>query len=629
MSYLNRNGWLILTLMLFCLAFGIFAQEAKMGDEPDGNRAVSVHIIDLFDADSSLVWPEDQPPMPFSTKYTCGTCHSYDIVRHGWHFNAADSGVAAGRKGEPWVLADRVSGTQIPLSHRGWAGTMNPEKVGLTPWDFVQEFGRHMTGGGVGENDTTEIDLDIAWRWLISGKLEVNCLACHDAEAAHDQAQYAPNTRNQNFRWAAASTAGFAEVKGSAKAMPMNYDRYLGSDPDNARAIPPQVIYDATRFNSQKKVFFDVVRDIPNERCYFCHSTKTGGERHLTDEDVHMAAGLSCVDCHNNGLNHAMQRGYEAEDMSQDSDAAASYTCKGCHLGDESAMIPRAGHFAAPRPKHTGFPTIHFEKMACTSCHSGPWPEEKAQLVQTSRTHALGTYGIVKGDSAAPYIYAPVCAKDEDGKVAPHKMMWPSFWAHQIGDDLQPISLDLIKPLALAVIQADTLTDSMNIADVIAGKWPKFSEAQIVKALDSLTTLTSGDSVPVYVTGGKVYSLADGGKLKMTDHQSAEPYMWAFAHDVRPKAQALGSQSCGDCHSNTAAFNFGKVDVPSAYTGAFTMQKSMTELQDYNAFYFRVFAFTFLFRPILKLVILICFFLLAAILLLYFFKGLDSVLKVE
>jgi hypothetical protein len=144
-----------LVSILLMAPFLAFAQNhlqaPKLGDVNDGNRSVPVHLIDLYDADSMLVQPDDQPLLPFSTKVTCGKCHNYEKVKTGWHFNAADSSGNAGRRGQPWILVDQKTGTQLPLAYRAWPGTYRPEQVGLNAWRFTQTFGRHLPGG-VGEN---------------------------------------------------------------------------------------------------------------------------------------------------------------------------------------------------------------------------------------------------------------------------------------------------------------------------------------------------------------------------------------------------------------------------------------------------------------------------------------------
>jgi hypothetical protein len=161
-------------------------------------------------------------------------------------------------------------------------------------------------------------------------------LSCHDAEAGHNQAEYANQIQRQNFRWAAAATSGFANVRGAAKDVPDNYDIYSGVPLDDPKLTAPAISYNFSRFNAQGKVLFDVVRKIPNERCYFCHSTKTNSARWEADEDIHLTAGMSCVDCHRNGLDHNMVRGYEDEPQAKRNPAAASLSCKGCHLPDAS-----------------------------------------------------------------------------------------------------------------------------------------------------------------------------------------------------------------------------------------------------------------------------------------------------
>lgn len=606
------------------------AQETKLGDKSDGSRSIPIHLIDLYDADSSLIRLDDHPIMPFSTKQTCIPCHNYHKISTGWHFNAADTSISPGRPGHPWILVDQITATQIPLTSRRWPGTFRPEDVGLTPWYFIQQFGRHLPGGGVGENDTSDVD-DVFTRWMISGKLEINCLSCHDAEASHNQAEYGHNITKQNFRWAAAATSGFSIVRGSAKDMPDNYDIYHGVAPDKPRAIPPSCEYNESRFNPQGKVFFDLVRHVPNDRCYFCHSTKyvegSYAERWLTDEDVHLAAGLKCVDCHRNGLDHDIIRGYEGEAEAKNKPSAATFSCKGCHIGDNSALAPRNGRLGAPHPKHTGIPTIHFEKLSCTACHSGPWPSEKAHLVKTSKGHGLGTQAILKSDEVLPYILSPVYVKGEDGKIAPHKLLWPAYWAIMNGDSVRPLAPQLVRPIALTAITSDTMTDSSNYSRIASGKWPNFTTKQLTEVLDSLASLYSEADLPVYISGGQLYRLTDSGEISKQAHLAAQPYSWTLAHDVRPAKQALGNQSCDDCHSMNAAFSFGKVDIHSPLAFERIRPKSMTEFQDNRIVYPKVFAATFFFRPLLKFLILTSCILLAAILILYLFKGLDFILK--
>jgi hypothetical protein len=628
--------------------------EPKLGDVADGSRADHVHVLDLRDETGSLIRPDDQIAIPFSTRQTCQECHDYKTISGGWHFNGIDPEVDPGRRGEPWVFFDPVSATQAPLSHRDWPGVAHPEEFGLSAFLFTEEFGRHLPGGGISEEESDE-PLDIYVRWLVSGKAEVNCLGCHDREPGHDQAEYDRQMRQQSYRWAAAATSAFTTVTGSAKAMPDNYDIYAGGTPDLTDALPPTVEYDLGRFNRQGKVFFDVPRRAPEERCYFCHSSVTieeadeedsesspgGSPRWEADPDVHLAAGLTCVDCHRNGLDHLITRGYEWEASDREDTSVASFSCAGCHIRGSDSEVPASGGMGAPYPAHRGLPVVHFEKLSCTACHSGPWPTSSTQRVRLSRTHALGTHGVRKGENVAPYVLGPVFVRDNDGKIAPHRIIWPAYWGFMRGEEVEPAPAEAVRDSALAAVLADEPEGGPNVERLRAGDWPLFSEAQMIRILDDLEGFFPENGTAVYVGGGKVFSLGAAGgtdgadgpngtdrpSLSIAeDHPAAQPYSWAFAHDVRPAEQSLGIRGCADCHALDAPFSFAAVTAPVPFDFAEGATISMTSLQDMNAVYPRVFVFTFLFRPLVKLTIFICSVIMFLVALLYALRGLEVVL---
>jgi hypothetical protein len=62
--------------------------------------------------------------------------------------------------------------------------------VGISPWQFLQLFGRQLPGGGIGETGAEDVQ-DPKARWNISGKLGPNCLACHAADRMQDGAAWA------------------------------------------------------------------------------------------------------------------------------------------------------------------------------------------------------------------------------------------------------------------------------------------------------------------------------------------------------------------------------------------------------------------------------------------------------
>ena len=269
-----------LSIGLLCLlvfGFCVFASESEnpeplLGDESDGSMKAPIHIIPLFPEEDefgekgSQIKADTEDPLPFSTRLTCGECHSYDTIRKGFHFNSVDSNTPTGRPGQPWIYFDSKLCIQIPLSYRAWPGTYKPDQVGLSEFRFTTIFGRHMPGGGSGEVEIPMGDDNI--RQFISGKLEINCLVCHNGHYGLNMGSVTGYSvqvsSNQNFRWAAAASSEFAEVTGSAAKMDDFYDPFMDSE--------IQVTYKKEAFNSKDEVLFNIVREVPNDTCYYCHS---------------------------------------------------------------------------------------------------------------------------------------------------------------------------------------------------------------------------------------------------------------------------------------------------------------------------------------------------------------------
>jgi hypothetical protein len=602
-----RKGFLLIAgfwLLLLAAYAAADAGQSLLGDSDDGSRAVPVHLIPLIDEEGEGITPDDDPLLPFSTRNTCGLCHDYSKISAGWHFNAAEPNVDAGRAGQPWILVDAGSGTQIPLSYRSWPGAFRPEQLGLTSWQFVLLFGRQMPGGGVGELDSS--NPDEAVRQFVSGKLQINCMTCHSADPAHDQAEYAVQIARQNLRWAAAATCGFASVSGSAGRMPDTYDPFMPEPLDDPKLIPPSITYRKDAFDHRGQVFFDLVTKIPSKRCYFCHSNRilTEAETWATDEDVHLAAGLTCVDCHRNGLDHNISRGYEQETSVSANPLEPASSCAACH---------EAGRLGAPVPSHPGIPPVHFDRLTCTACHSGPWPGPKNHRVKTARAHGLGTHIGKAEDEVLPHIMSPVFAEQQDGRIGPHNLIWPAFWADMKDGEVEPIDIEIVRQGA-EMIAGKPLPRS--------GDWPSLSTERIAEDLVFASNSGAIEGQAVYISGGRLYRLDGAGQLVTQDHPAAEPYLWPIAHDVRPAAKSLGSNRCEDCHATDSAFFFADVEIDSPVAAEQGSTKKMVEFQGLDPAYTRAFAFSFVFRPWLKVAALGSCAILAAVLLLYGLKAL-------
>jgi len=674
------------------LATGAAEKPEKKVAHIPGSGFTYVHTLALKDAEAGDVSLQEPPILPFSYDATCSTCHAYETIHKGWHFNAPDPAVPAGRPGQPWFWADQTTGTQIPVSYRDWPNTWRPADLGLTPWQFIQMFGHHLPGGGPGE--MTQVK-DPNARWLVSGTMGVNCGACHSGDPAYDQVESFLQVARQNFRWAATAATPLAVVTGTAAAMPAFYDPVMPPEDEKIAAKAPTVAYDADRFDPLGRVTFNLPNQPPDTRCYFCHSlTQTSTDRYeapevwKTDVDVHMDAGLTCTDCHRHGLDHMVTRNYEGEPLTEGDPHLATLTCRGCHLGAESAGAgphTEGSRLGAPVPTHVGLPTVHLEKLACTTCHSGPYPGGMTTRVQTSSSHSLEFQGPHRGRHALPYIVEPVFAhRAYDGTIGPQRMVWPAFWtrvvpgeADQDGTNLKPMAPTEVYGMAEDAFKADYETEAetpeppaeapadATAEGAVAGDADAAPEGEAAKAPeaeaesaedepaeDELEGLTAPrpDLPPAkvqavlaalakkeagttfgYVCAGKLHTLDAQGALTAADHPRAEPVAWPIAHNVRPAEYALGAKpggdACTECHGFSAPVAFGEVERASPADLGDPGTTPMYAFQGRDPLELQAWAMSYMFRPYFKVVGFATAGVIAALLLAYLVRGMAALAR--
>ncbi len=621
--------WYTFCLLSLSASLGFPAAAAGQGSRfaVTNSRSEYAHWIDLYDANNRRIDPTDPDAAPYSPRITCGRCHDYESMASGHHFNAMHSSLPAGRPGEPWIWTDERTGTQIPLSYRRWEGTYHPDDLDISPWDFILKFGRHLPGGGPGEaparkpaTDGEPSDGDqqptpaVADRWRLSGMLEIDCMFCHSNDLAYSPETWWNQIRDQNFAWAPAAAAGLASIEGRVAA--------LADDFDPADAAPggrnrlPVTTYNSLRMNADNKVFFDVVRTPDDRTCYYCHTAHTVGDHAVPfwnqDVDVHLRAGMSCSDCHPNDIGHHTVRGYEGE-VHPTGESVASLSCRGCHMDSEDGM---GGRMGAPKPLHGGLPPLHFEKLSCTACHSGPAPIEDAQPVHTAMAHGLGLPSLDYTSDLEPGIVAPVLLQDE-GVLYPHRMTWPAFWGRLVDGQITPLNPDDVQETLRRILRVrrgaslmETVSAIKLTAEDKAGVlgeerasideelWTQ-EEQEAIAALElakakqawdellaaALTTLQESfedDGVAVYVGGGRAYRLGEDGQPEAFEHAVAEPYAWKLGHDVRPTRFSTGITGCYECHADGAPIFEGRVTAVAAVPDDQPLAHSMWELAGYD-----------------------------------------------
>jgi hypothetical protein len=339
-----------------------------------------------------------------------------------------------------------------------------------------------------------------------------------------------------------------------------------------------------------------LIREPDSNACYQCHSNRTVGadgieQRWIHDEDVHLRAGMECADCHRNGIDHHIVRGFAGEENPSGHDVT-TLSCSGCHLGTDSHggevsrdVMKRAGRLGSPTPLHEGLPPIHFEKMSCTACHAGPAPRDQAIGIMTSLAHGLGKKDHRSG-LEMPAIVGPVYAKGSDGRIYPHRSMWPAFWGSLVDGELKPFPPEQVRALTRSSLRikadftAELLRPKLSSSDLkeILGEERartkpeelsddenakvdaeqtkqglQLFEEKVSAALEALEK-ELGVEQAVYVSSGVIYARgvqADSLKiLELDDDKATGMISWPLAHNVRPAGWSLGVAGCTECHSD-------------------------------------------------------------------------------
>lgn len=425
-----------------------------------GSDRTYVHRINLIDESGNVIGPDSK--VPYSPARTCAKCHDYERISMGRHFQEGFPGIVDGRPAEPWILWDAATRTQVPISHRVWAQATKrqPSDFGLTTWEFALVFGRHHPGGGMLEwlsegqrrdaSDESEPGCGPGSggpalgpipqpQWKRTGPLSIDCLACHlNGGYSNGNRWYYLHTE-LNFRGAAALAAGLGTSRANVKDQIRLEKDYLADTPNWTPylAKDPGIRYDPARFDPDGRVYLDLTRRPPARNCLYCHASRVPGviDRAMPahDLDVHLAAGMTCTDCHRNGLDHEIVRGDGSPQDHSEQPASLGLSCRGCH---------EAGRLGAPRIEHYGLPAFHLDRIACTTCHAGPLPSPEIQLLQTARAHALGLKTFLNLDVLArPAVQAPVYKKDGTGVIRPHAAIWPAWWAVPKDGALVPLPL--------------------------------------------------------------------------------------------------------------------------------------------------------------------------------------------
>ncbi len=566
---------ILLSALASCACLSIWAADPGHWN---GGRTVPVHRLAPLDFDGEKVSPSAALPAPISQGKTCSQCHDVPAMKGGSHFrtgldtNDAPSSVQV----EPWFWADEALGLAIPLSLHGQPGAFAPRDLGLSAFEWTKMFGRSFPGGGIGSDPRAMEEVaGTRQRWFVTGPLEANCLACHQQGNVYDSSEWARQVLRENFTGAALAASGLSAVEGMNERMHAAWAAAENPD-DHLFNVPQKIAYDLSQFDAKLRCVFPVGKP-QGERCLACHAvSEKDMPSHAIIGDVHLQRGMTCIDCHKNGMDHRVK----------------TTSCRDCHIAPKGA---------GPRPRHAGIPLVHFEKLSCTVCHSGVTADGKRAQVRTARANRIGIYGRVQWATDCPYILEPVFLKGADGKIAPHRVTWPSYFASvSTNGTLSPLRLDAVKGLK-----------------ALAGVTNGLNKALVASALVELKAAAPSNDF-AFIGHGRLWT-ADGSNLVAAVNAAAGPVAWPVGHDVRPARMARGANpvKCDDCHTGDSDFFQARIVPTGPLSDADVEPVSQAELMEVSGTYHAFLGTTFAMRPMLKIFLwtvfgFVCLFVMAA-----------------
>ena len=562
----------------------------------------------LRDEDGNVINPvkDENADKPYSPKQTCGGCHDYEKITKGFHFTQG-----MGEKPTAEQAARCLWATTPGNFGGNWCSPaplyryLSPKRnesaatIDLTSFTFfTSPCGACHPGGGSAEYDREGKRYD-RWmsdpqsglssggdnnfdgdyhkaRWSETGVLEADCLLCH--MPGYDREQRKKQLGAWNFRWAATAGSRLASVKGSIQA-----------------GEPVEVSYNKNLFNPDGTVEPHIVREPRNEVCLSCHaqpSWKKRGANFSPRTDVHLRAGLKCVDCHPAGSSatdpriagkeeHQFGKGDDPGGLVRNDLDNTVVSCTDCH---------DTGRSGAPIAKHLWLPPLHLEAIACQTCHI---PERLVMPIEVQAGDVFNTVPKIEQPGKRlwtfygpnwefrnHYGYLNMMGYDDkpterfrpklvryQGKIYPANQIhsaWPGIEVEGETALMQPKMSDVVKMwTAHRTDPAGKYPELATITDDTGDGVPEVNRPDEIDALiQSVARMLDDIKYPmekkrvVWVMDDRVYR--SGSEYRTVEKRPWETSPYAnvhkYNHDILPAKAALGSGGCTDCHSPSSEF---------------------------------------------------------------------------
>lgn len=341
------------------------------------------------------------------------------------------------------------------------------------------------------------------------------------------------------------------------------------------------------------------MREPRNEACLECHAQpgwKKRGANYRGRTDVHLRAGLRCVDCHPAGssADDPRIRGREVHQFGKGDDP-------GGHVRDDldgtvvdCAHCHDTGRRGAPVATHAWLPRLHLERLACQTCHI---PERAVMPIAVQASDVYNADPKIPGagkhlwtfygpDAAYRNHYGILSMMGYDdkpteafrpwlvsyqGKIRPGNRVhtaWPAIETDGRPGLMQPRMRDIHRLWTEHREDPSRFPALARIRDDNGDGVPEVNRPEEIDALiASVDALLREIGRPmegarvVWVQNERVYRSGTEYRVMEKHPWEASPYgnVHTYNHEVLPARAALGAGGCSDCHAKDSPFFFQAV----------------------------------------------------------------------
>ncbi|MGQ9647767.1 MAG: multiheme c-type cytochrome [Thermodesulfobacteriota bacterium] len=568
---MKRSELLLLSLMFLCILSSL--SPALIPSQ------VPLHEkIILKGIDGSPLSVDSKEP--YSPRKTCGSCHDYDQITKGYHFqqgrtDGAGKIIISDRFDAkyPWNLSAGMYGkhslTDLDASQLAKKTNAHPSEIDKSSFFFVQNCGPCHPGGGFGEydrrgnlyyneetkkfgyelsGDDPRLDgdytpfsmgnADYGASWDRSGLSEADCLICH--LKGYRWKERGTTLRAGLFKYGPTVGAGWARVK------------FFQEDSWNPKAEEVEIDYSKKEVADFENLHLQIIRNPRDENCRACHAASDGKKRGglwSPETDIHKSKGFSCVSCHPADKEHNFAKGNTIQETVRDDLDHTMASCEDCHYKGRDKKAPRYRHPFSPK---------HMRRIACQTCHI-PFQTAPADLVYDLSTGTPVAYDTSKFLSADPLDprkktsdlpnWFPTI-REFRGRIVPTKSLVAIYFG-----DLDE-KTNVVTPIFLWKIRG---VKKPPLKDHDGDGIPEINTTDEIKAF--LKALNEKDSFgnpvanhPVLMKGGFLYQLNKKSEVEKVKHEQAELIDFSLSHHIVSGPTVIGSKGCKDCHSKNSPF---------------------------------------------------------------------------